>query len=109
MTLTTAMQVFGVGTLGGVFLELFHWYAIRRQGRLPKYARSAVYWIVSALMALAGGMLAWLYFGSRGDGIVTLHVGLSAPLILQKLTTTLAETPGGKSGDLPAWIGFLRW
>jgi hypothetical protein len=68
-----------------------------------------VYWAISAVMALTGGVLAWLYFGSRADGIITLHVGLSAPLILQKLTTTIAHTPGGRSSELPEWVRFLRW
>jgi hypothetical protein len=108
MALTTSMQVFLVGTAGGVLLELLHWYALRRDGRLPDYAYSAFYWGISAVMALAGGVLAWLYFGSRAEGIVALHVGLSAPLIFQKLSTTLAQTQGAK-GLKPDWQSFLRW
>lgn len=107
MTLDTALEVFLVGTVGGILLEIFHWYGLRRENRLPDYVRSAFYWFLSASMALAGGFIAWLYFGSRAEGIVALHVGLSAPLILQKLTTTLAATPGAKGGA--DWISFFRW
>lgn len=109
MILTGAFQVFVVGTLGGILLELFHWYSLRREARLPDYAHSSFYWAISAGMAVAGGALAWLYFGSRADGIVALHVGLSAPLILQKLTTTIAKTPGGKSSQMAEWVRFLQW
>ena len=57
MTLTSAMQVFLVGTAGGVLLEVLHWYGLRRDGSLPDYARRPFYWIVSAVMALTGGAL----------------------------------------------------
>jgi hypothetical protein len=59
------------------------------------------------MLALTGGLIAWLYFGSRVQGIVALHVGLSTPLILQKLTTTLAPT-GGHGGG-PSLIRFFKW
>ena len=39
------------------------------------------YWIVTVVMALAGGGLAGLYFGDKADAVVALHVGLSTPLI----------------------------
>jgi predicted cobalt transporter CbtA len=66
------------------------------------------YWIVTVVMALAGGGLAWLYFGDNADAVVALHVGLSTPLILQKLTTTVAQTPGGKGGG-PSLLKFFEW
>jgi hypothetical protein len=108
MILTTQLQVFFAGLAGGVVLELVHWYAIRRDLDFPIYAKSAKYWIISALMAVAGGGLAVLYFGTKAEAIVALHVGLSAPLILQKLATTLAQTPGGKGGA-PNVMSFFRW
>jgi hypothetical protein len=40
--------------------------------------------------------------------MVTFHVGLSTPLILQKLATTVADVPGGK-GSGPSLISFFRW
>src|SRR5215471_11383405 len=94
--LTSALQIFLVGLGGGLVLELLHWYNIRSDPQLPAYARNPTYWVITALMAAVGGGLALLYFGSQGDAIVTFHVGLSTPLILQKLTTTVANVPGGK-------------
>jgi hypothetical protein len=110
MPLTTAWHVFLAGTAGGVLLELLHWYALRREKRLPQYASSIFYWVVSALMAFAGGALAWLYFGARAEAIVAAHIGLSAPLILQKLATTVAPTGSkGVGGMGQRLLAFLRW
>lgn len=108
MTLTTIWQVFVAGLAGGALLEFFHWYSIRREGKWPDFGTSPLYWIVSALMAVVGGGLAVLYFGGRAEGIVALHVGLSAPLIIQKLTTTLAATPGAKGND-QGIVSFFDW
>lgn len=108
MTLNSALQVFLTGFFGGVLIEFVHWYAIRKDGRMPDYAKSALYWLTSVVMALVGGGLAVLYFGNKAEGIVALHVGLSAPLILQKLVTTIAE-PAGAKGVRRDLVDFLKW
>ena len=46
-----------------------------------------------------------LYFGERADGLLALHVGISAPLILQKLASTAAQR-GGKSAN-PSVTNFV--
>jgi hypothetical protein len=107
MELESAGQVFGVGCAGGVVLELVHWYALTRDPNFGVYKRSPFYWITSIGMAVAGGLLAMLYFGDQAEGILAFHVGLSAPLILQKLVTTVALT-GAKSPG-PSFLGFLHW
>jgi hypothetical protein len=107
MSLTSSWEIFLVGTVGGILLEILHWRGLLREGTLPDYAHNPFYWVVTALLALAGGLMAWLYFGSRAQGIVALHVGLSTPLILQKLTTTLAPT--GAHGAGPRLVRFFKW
>ena len=108
MSLQTIWTVFLVGAAGGIARELLHWYALRRDERLPAYAASPVYWIITLAMVVFGGGIAVLYFGSRADGVVAFHVGASAPLLLQKLASTLAGEPGAKSiGTTP--INFMRW
>jgi hypothetical protein len=106
--LTSSLQVFLCGLAGGTVLELLHWYNIRRDSQFPAYAKSPVYWLVTILMAVVGGGLALLYFGSQAEPVVTFHIGLSTPLILQKLTTTVANVPGGK-GSGPSLVSFFRW
>jgi hypothetical protein len=108
MMLSEAWEVFAVGFSGGVLLELLHWYNIYRTPESPNYARSPKYWIVTLLMAVAGGLVALFYFGARTEAIIALHVGLSTPLILQKLAATAAEPPGVKSSRLSV-ISFFRW
>lgn len=82
MTLSTYTQVFLAGLAGGCLLELLHWYGLKKEPLFPDYAKSPKYWITTALMALTGGGLALLYFGAKAEGLVAVHVGLSAPLIL---------------------------
>ena len=109
MALTSVSQVFFVGVLGGVLLELVHWWNLRRRNPgFPQYAKSALYWVVTVLMALAGGILAVLYFGGQSEAIIVLHVGLSAPLMVQKLATTMAE-PGARSLDARRLTDFFSW
>ena len=108
MMLTNIYQVFLVGFLGGVILELMHWYNIKEKETYPISLKSVWYWIITVAMAVTGGLLTMLYFGSRADGIVALHVGLSTPLILQKLTTTIATVPGAKGGGASI-LDFFRW
>jgi hypothetical protein len=97
-----------VGLAGGGVLELVHWYNIRRDENLPAYAASPLYWTVTALMAIVGGALALIYFGSQAEPVVTFHVGVSTPLILQKLTTTIANVPGAR-GAGPSLVNFFTW
>jgi hypothetical protein len=108
MTLTTYAHVFLAGLAGGCLLETLHWYALRKEALFPEYAKSPRYWIATALMALAGGGLSLLYFGARADGLVAVHVGLSAPLILQKLAGAAFEPSGARSGGTSIW-SFFRW
>lgn len=107
MDLESAIQVFGVGFVGGLLIELVHWYALTRDPNFSTYKRSLLYWLMSLGMAAAGGLLAMLYFGNQAEGFLALHVGLSAPLILQKMTTTVALT-GGKSTQANI-VNFFHW
>lgn len=108
MPLNQYWEVFAVGFVGGILLELLHWYNIYRTPEFPGYARSPKYWIVSFLMAVAGGLVALFYFGPRTEAMIALHVGLSTPLILQKLAVTAAEPPGAKGPGLSV-ASFFRW
>ena len=108
MPLDSYYSVFLVGTLGGTLIEFLHWYNIRRRGDFPLYARRVKYWVLTAIMAVAGGMLAVFYFGNHAEAILALHVGISAPLIFQKLVTTAAE-PGERTGEAVSVTSFFTW
>ncbi|MEG1422096.1 MAG: hypothetical protein RSA95_14420 [Citrobacter sp.] len=108
MPLQTLWAVFLVGSVGGFALELLHWYTLRRENRLPAYATSPIYWCITLAMIVLGGVVAVLYFGARADGIVAFHVGASAPLLLQKLTSTLATQTGARNIETTP-LSFMRW
>lgn len=108
MELVTTEQVFLVGFLGGLLLEFMHWYNLRREDNFPSYVRSPFYWGLSLGMSTIGGLLALVYFGSRAQAIIVLHVGLSSPLIIQKLTTTIATVPGARGAKTNV-LNFFQW
>lgn len=112
MVIDGGWAIFGVGCAGGVLAELLHWWGLRQADKLPYYASSIFYWAITVAMVMAGGFIAWLYFGNSAEGIVALHVGISTPLILQKLVTTIPEKAGAKNIVLkpaPSLRGFFTW
>jgi hypothetical protein len=112
MVLEGGLLVFGIGCAGGVIAELLHWWNLRETPQLPDYASSVIYWIITLAMIIAGGFIAWLYFGERAEAIIALHVGISTPLILQKLVTSVPQTQGGKNmvaAPGPSVRRFFTW
>jgi len=78
-------QVFGFGLVGGLIPELLGLYRIRTHSaaRRPAYLKTYFYWFVSAGMVVAGGLLAAVYNHYYPiNGILAIHLGASAPLIL---------------------------
>jgi hypothetical protein len=111
MTIESGWLVFLTGCLGGVFCELLHWWDLRTKPEWPAYAYWPRYWVLTLAMLAAGGIVCWLYFGQRADGVVALHVGLSTPLILQKLVASVPERPGAKAAVVPqpSLKSFFTW
>jgi hypothetical protein len=112
MIVEGAGAIFGTGCAGGLLAELLHWWNLRESPQLPAYARSPVYWLITLAMILAGGLIAWIYFGERAEAIIAIHVGVSAPLIVQKLVTSVPETKGAKNiivAPTPTVRGFFVW
>jgi hypothetical protein len=112
MTIEGAYAIFGTGCAGGLFAELLHWWNLRESPQLPAYSKSAFYWSVTVAMILAGGFVAWIYFGERAEAIIALHIGVSTPLILQKLVTSVPEMKGSKNivvAPAPSVRRFFTW
>ena len=74
------------GIIGGLFAELLGLYKLRTQApaAFPSYLRTKFYWIVTAAMILAGGVLVLIYdrSGLVLKPIIAVNVGASAPLII---------------------------
>lgn len=112
MVLEGALAVAGGGCAGGAVAELLHWWNLRQSTQIPDYAKSLFYWSLTVLMVLAGGVVTWLYFGEHAEALVALHVGISTPLILQKLVTSVPEKPGAKNvitKPAPTVRRFFTW
>jgi lipid-A-disaccharide synthase-like uncharacterized protein len=88
-----------VGCFGGLAAELVQWFAIRHSlhRKLPAWARARAYWVVTLLMAVAGGALVFVYHisGTRMTPILALNVGASAPLLLGKLAQQAPAVAAG--------------
>jgi hypothetical protein len=97
MVIEGATGVAGIGFAGGIVAEILHWWNLREDKQLPEYAKSLKYWIITVAMILTGGFVTWIYFGERAEAIVALHVGISTPLILQKLAISVPEIGGSRS------------
>lgn len=112
MVVEGAWAVFGVGCAGGVIAELLHWWNLREAELLPAYRMSPFYWGITVAMIAAGGFVAWLYFGLRAEGIIAFHVGVSTPLILQKLVTSVPQPTGARNvivKPAPSVRNFFTW
>jgi hypothetical protein len=83
---------FLLGCFGGALAETAKWYRIRESHRLPRYARTFKYWIVTVAMIGCGGILATLYGTDDISGILCVNVGASAPLIVASLAGILPST-----------------
>jgi hypothetical protein len=112
MTIEGGYAVFGIGCAGGLLAELLHRWNLRESPQLPAYAKNPFYWGITVAMILAGGLIAWIYFGGRAEAIIAVHIGVSTPLILQKLVTTVPETKGSKNivvTPAPTVRRFFTW
>lgn len=87
------------GVCGGILAELLGLFKIRQQSpaTLPVWIKSPFYWIVTALMILAGGALVIIYLrsGVSIQAIVAVNLGASAPLLIG---TLVAQTPSIEPG-----------
>jgi hypothetical protein len=112
MTIEGGYAVFATGCAGGIVAEVLHWWNLRESPQLPGYVNSWFYWTITVAMTLTGGFVAWIYFGERAEAIIAVHVGISTPLILQKLATSVPEVKGSKNivvTPAPTLRGFFTW
>lgn len=99
MVLNGFLAVFGVAVLGGLTLELYKWWQLRESEAFPVYAKKPKYWVITALMVLAGGGLAALYGTDDVEAILAFNIGLSSPAIIRALSR---RTPHGEGeGERP--------
>lgn len=89
-----------MGVAGGCAPEVLHWFRIRKDLHkgVPHWAKSWLYWMVTIVMVVFGGLLVFMY-DSAGDVdlnlILAFNIGASAPLIIESLTGQVPRFDGG--------------
>lgn len=88
------------GMAGGMFPEILKWFRMREtlHVAIPDYAKGLSYWVATAAMVVAGGILAVAYEDQDVtiDRILAINIGASAPLVIKEL---LGQTPPIDKGN----------
>lgn len=93
-TLTDPLLIVGLGIAGGGLAELVKWYKIRDSNNMDDYKKPSIYWVLTVLMILAGGVLAFAYSKIGNiNALLAINVGASAPLIIGGLANSPAPKP----------------
>lgn len=105
---------FVFGCSGAGFAELLHWAGLRRRSTFPIYVRTLSYWIITALLILAGGIVSYATHTSVDGGITNLTslvIGFAAPAFVKGLSKALLRTSTlggeGPAEPRPTWKTFL--
>lgn len=98
--MTFNWMIFGYGVLGGALAELLKWYQMRESPTQPPYLGSLKYWVLTVLMALAGGLLAAVQ--NVTSPLLAINIGISAPLILKALAAVTPIQPAQASAGQAA-------
>ena len=105
--------VFTWGIAGGGIAELLKWWQLRESLNYPEYAKRPLYWVLTILMITFGGLLALLQGIDSTKPFLALNVGLSAPIILKSLASSVpakepaVATRGESPVAKPSAIDFI--
>ena len=94
------LEPIGWGLAGGVLSELIRIFDVRHQAPKdwPFWMRLRSYWIITAGMVIAGGLLVYLHQRSgasfQQNAWLAVNIGASAPLLLRQLSAGVTTAPG---------------
>lgn len=78
------VKIFLLGVLGSLAVEIVNIVNLYEKGRpLSTRYKSPVFLVTRLLLAIVGGALAWAY--NIDNNILAIHIGATAPLIMQSL------------------------
>lgn len=88
------------GMCGGFFTQLFGLFKLRHEGpeNLPDYLVSPFFWIISITMIIVGGLIVIIYLnsGMELNPLLSVNIGASAPLIIERLASQFPAIPPGR-------------
>jgi hypothetical protein len=93
--------IFGVAAGGGALAELLKWYQLREATTWPSYVRHPAYWLLTAAMIIAGGLLAVLYGTADKQALLVVNIGVSAPVIIRALASNQPPSERRGRGNTP--------
>ena len=87
-------DLFAIGVAGGIAAEVAGWFKIRRE-----LHKSKLYWFITVVMALMGGLIVFIYWksGTFLNAFLAFNVGASAPLIFERLVDQAPSLEPGAS------------
>ncbi len=91
--MTFNWTTFALGIIGGLMAEVLKWYQLRESPTPPVYLKSVMYWVITVVMALVGGLLAVIQNVPPSQPVLALNIGISAPLILKGLAAVTPIKP----------------
>jgi hypothetical protein len=97
--------------IGGVAAEALHWYALSRKPEkiAPYNKNKKLYWTTTVVMVALGGLMPVLYLRGAASALLCFHLGLSAPVLLQKLVSTAPTSTDHLGPGNPSFKRFLSW
>lgn len=91
MILSETWEIFLFAFLGGVAAEAVGWWELckAKPNEFPQYLKQPFYWIMTAIMAGLGGLLAVSHHAEEMGALLAINIGASAPLVLKSLARSL--------------------
>lgn len=99
------IEPFLLGIAGGIFGELFRMFELRHRATKdwPHWIRLKSYWVITACMVIAGGVLVFLHQKSgtsfEQNAWLAVNIGASAPLLLRQFSAGISIKPGPTTPD----------
>ena len=81
------------GCLGAALVEVLHWNRIARRGRYPRYSKSKIYWITTALLIALGGVLTAVVSPIGSSPLHLVLLGTAGPQLLHTAAQTQTLAP----------------
>jgi len=103
ISIRTEVAEFLLGVCGAVIAEALHWHRIARQNKWPKYAKRSIYWILTSLIILGGGVIAAAVSGPGTSPLQLMLLGIVGPQLLQ--ATARARVPQRSTDNDDVYLG----